>query len=158
MAWTLFIAACCLVALHAEGAPKTAVYKFVKCRPEGDRANCVTQQSPQMEWSTDLPTKLPASSAQYLDGLPVEEEGSTSESTDVVQPEDGSGSEGSAGPFWMDYSFDTNTEPEMGSGESLDRSDGRRQSEALRRVFGISWQDQDRAAEREMQEDHFLQL
>ncbi|XP_077420013.1 serglycin [Vanacampus margaritifer] len=161
MAWTLFIAACCLLALHAEGAPKTAVYKFVKCRPEGERANCVTQQSPPMEWSPDLPTKLPASSAQYLDGLPLEEEGLTSESTEVVQPEDGSGYEGSAGPLWMDYPFDTNIEQEMGSGESLtnmDRSAGRLQSEALRWVFGISRQDQDRAAEKEMQEDHFLQL
>uniref|UniRef100_A0A3Q0R8T4 Uncharacterized protein n=1 Tax=Amphilophus citrinellus TaxID=61819 RepID=A0A3Q0R8T4_AMPCI len=48
------------------GAPRTAVYKFVKCSPDGDQANCVTQQSPEMEWSPDLPSKLPASAAQDL--------------------------------------------------------------------------------------------
>uniref|UniRef100_A0A8C2X0I3 Uncharacterized protein n=1 Tax=Cyclopterus lumpus TaxID=8103 RepID=A0A8C2X0I3_CYCLU len=47
------------------GAPRTAVYKFVKCNPEGDQANCVTQQSPKMAWSADLPAKLPASTAHY---------------------------------------------------------------------------------------------
>lgn len=48
------------------GAPRKAVYKFVKCNPEGDQANCVTQQSPSMAWSPDLPAKLPAATAQYL--------------------------------------------------------------------------------------------
>uniref|UniRef100_A0A3Q2Z1K4 Uncharacterized protein n=1 Tax=Hippocampus comes TaxID=109280 RepID=A0A3Q2Z1K4_HIPCM len=111
----------CVCVVFVLRAPRTAVYKFVKCRPEGNRANCVTQQSPQMEWSPDLPTKLPPpSSAPYLDAQPVEEEGSGSMSeSEDVQPEDGSGYEGSAGSFWMDSSFDTNTEQEMGSGESL---------------------------------------
>uniref|UniRef100_A0A3Q2YZL3 Secreted protein n=1 Tax=Hippocampus comes TaxID=109280 RepID=A0A3Q2YZL3_HIPCM len=78
----------CVCVVFVLRAPRTAVYKFVKCRPEGNRANCVTQQSPQMEWSPDLPTKLPPpSSAPYL-----------------------------------------------------------------------SWRNQDKGAEREMQEDHFLQL
>uniref|UniRef100_A0A3P8P521 Uncharacterized protein n=1 Tax=Astatotilapia calliptera TaxID=8154 RepID=A0A3P8P521_ASTCA len=44
-------------------APRTAVYKFMRCNPDGDQANCVTQQSPEMEWSPDLPSKLPASAA-----------------------------------------------------------------------------------------------
>uniref|UniRef100_A0A3B4ZEH8 Uncharacterized protein n=1 Tax=Seriola lalandi dorsalis TaxID=1841481 RepID=A0A3B4ZEH8_SERLL len=48
------------------GAPRTAVYKFVRCNPKGDQANCVTQQSPEMAWNPDLPGKLPASAAQYL--------------------------------------------------------------------------------------------
>uniref|UniRef100_A0A8D2ZRK8 Uncharacterized protein n=1 Tax=Scophthalmus maximus TaxID=52904 RepID=A0A8D2ZRK8_SCOMX len=48
------------------GAPQTAVYKLVKCNPEGDQANCVTHQSPEMAWSPDLPAKLPASTAQHL--------------------------------------------------------------------------------------------
>jgi len=48
------------------GAPRTAVYKFVRCNPEGDQANCVTQQSPKMAWSPELPAKLPASTARYL--------------------------------------------------------------------------------------------
>uniref|UniRef100_A0A3P8SBT5 Uncharacterized protein n=1 Tax=Amphiprion percula TaxID=161767 RepID=A0A3P8SBT5_AMPPE len=48
------------------GAPRTAVYKFVRCNPEGSQANCVTQQTPEMTWSPDLPAKLPASAAQKL--------------------------------------------------------------------------------------------
>ncbi|KAG8001481.1 hypothetical protein GBF38_007157, partial [Nibea albiflora] len=48
------------------GAPQTAVYKFVRCNPEGNQANCVTQQGPEMAWSPELPAKLPASAAQYL--------------------------------------------------------------------------------------------
>lgn len=48
------------------GAPTTAVYKFVKCNPEGNQANCVTQESPVMEWTPDLPNKLPAATALYL--------------------------------------------------------------------------------------------
>uniref|UniRef100_A0A3Q2QWK2 Uncharacterized protein n=1 Tax=Fundulus heteroclitus TaxID=8078 RepID=A0A3Q2QWK2_FUNHE len=43
------------------GAPMTAVYKFLRCNPEGGKANCVTQQTPEMPWSPDLPSKLPAS-------------------------------------------------------------------------------------------------
>uniref|UniRef100_A0A3Q2WXM2 Chemokine interleukin-8-like domain-containing protein n=1 Tax=Haplochromis burtoni TaxID=8153 RepID=A0A3Q2WXM2_HAPBU len=48
------------------GLMSTAVYKFMRCNPDGDQANCVTQQSPEMEWSPDLPSKLPASAAEYL--------------------------------------------------------------------------------------------
>ncbi|XP_037103030.1 serglycin [Syngnathus acus] len=164
MAWVLFIATCCLIGLHAEGAPRTAVYKFVRCRPEGDLTNCVTQQSPQMEWSPDLPTKLPPSSAEYLDAQPVDEEegsASTSESFEVEQPEDGSGYEGSAGPFWMDYTLDRNIEQEIGSGESLTDTEqyaGRKDSAAFRRFLGSSWQDQNQAAEREELEEPYLQL
>uniref|UniRef100_A0A3Q3EWQ0 Uncharacterized protein n=1 Tax=Labrus bergylta TaxID=56723 RepID=A0A3Q3EWQ0_9LABR len=49
-----------------KGAPRTAVYKFVRCNPEGGQANCVTQQSPEMTWSPELPVKLLASTAQRL--------------------------------------------------------------------------------------------
>uniref|UniRef100_A0A3P8W8R4 Uncharacterized protein n=1 Tax=Cynoglossus semilaevis TaxID=244447 RepID=A0A3P8W8R4_CYNSE len=48
------------------GAPRDAVYKFLKCNPTGDRTNCVTHQSPEMEWSPELPGKLPASTAQNM--------------------------------------------------------------------------------------------
>uniref|UniRef100_A0A3Q3N3V3 Uncharacterized protein n=1 Tax=Mastacembelus armatus TaxID=205130 RepID=A0A3Q3N3V3_9TELE len=48
------------------GAPTTAVYKFVICNPDGNQANCVTQQSPKIAWRPDLPGKLPASTAQNL--------------------------------------------------------------------------------------------
>uniref|UniRef100_A0A3P9H1P2 Uncharacterized protein n=1 Tax=Oryzias latipes TaxID=8090 RepID=A0A3P9H1P2_ORYLA len=39
---------------------------FVRCNPNGDQANCVVQQTPKMPWSPELPSKLPASTAQYL--------------------------------------------------------------------------------------------
>lgn len=48
------------------GAPRTAVYKFVKCKPDGDQANCVTYQSPEMAYSSELPPKIPASAAEDL--------------------------------------------------------------------------------------------
>lgn len=48
------------------GAPRTAVYKFVRCNPNGDQTNCVVQQTPEMPWSPELPSKLPSSTAQYL--------------------------------------------------------------------------------------------
>uniref|UniRef100_A0A8C8DU03 Uncharacterized protein n=1 Tax=Oryzias sinensis TaxID=183150 RepID=A0A8C8DU03_9TELE len=38
-----------------------SVYKFVRCNPNGDLANCVVQQTPKMPWSPELPSKLPAS-------------------------------------------------------------------------------------------------
>ncbi|XP_057710209.1 serglycin [Corythoichthys intestinalis] len=123
MAWTLFIMACCLVALHAEGAPTTAVYNFVRCQPRGNNANCVTQQSPQMEWSPDLPIKLPPSTVPFLDAQPVEGEvplGTTEIETELSQFEDGSGSGSGdfAGPVWSDIIF-PNYEQEMGSGNPL---------------------------------------
>uniref|UniRef100_A0A3P9PIJ8 Uncharacterized protein n=1 Tax=Poecilia reticulata TaxID=8081 RepID=A0A3P9PIJ8_POERE len=48
------------VALH------TAVYKFLRCNPAGGQANCVTQQSAEMPWSPELPSKLPAADADSL--------------------------------------------------------------------------------------------
>lgn len=48
------------------GAPRTAVYKFVKCNPDSDQANCVTYQSPEMAYSPELPSKVPASAAEDL--------------------------------------------------------------------------------------------
>uniref|UniRef100_A0AAQ4RY07 Prolactin receptor n=1 Tax=Gasterosteus aculeatus aculeatus TaxID=481459 RepID=A0AAQ4RY07_GASAC len=49
---SIIYALCCQ---KPNSAPRKAVYKFVKCNPEGDQANCVTQQSPSMAWSPDLP-------------------------------------------------------------------------------------------------------
>ncbi|XP_077569514.1 serglycin [Stigmatopora nigra] len=105
MAWSIFITACCFIVLHAQGAPRTAVYNFVKCQPQGNDPNCVTQQSPPMEWSPDLPKKLPPSSASFLDALPVEDEGSTGTfemERELLEPVDfsGSGSGDSGGPVW----------------------------------------------------------
>ncbi|GLD49032.1 uncharacterized protein AKAME5_002737700 [Lates japonicus] len=66
----LLLAVSCLALHNGKGAPRTAVYKFVRCNPEGGKANCVTQQSAEMAWSPDLPAKLPASTAQYLEAEP----------------------------------------------------------------------------------------
>ncbi|XP_029950976.1 cilia- and flagella-associated protein 251-like [Salarias fasciatus] len=70
----LLLAVCVLSLHNGKGAPRTAVYKFVRCNPEDDDANCVTQQTQEMEWSPDLPGKLPASAAQNLEAEPVEDE------------------------------------------------------------------------------------
>ncbi|KAM4743626.1 serglycin [Anableps anableps] len=124
----------CLAIRDGKGAPSTAVYKFVRCNPEGGEANCVTQQSSKMPWNPDLPSKLPASDAEYLDAEPVEDESPSWEhkkeevveketpmrSEDGESPwlypaEEGSGYEGSA----TDYlPFATGAESETGSGES----------------------------------------
>ncbi|XP_077448822.1 uncharacterized protein LOC144068288 [Stigmatopora argus] len=123
MAWSLFIAACCLVVLHAHGAPRTAVYNFVKCQPQDNNPNCVTQQSPPMEWSPDLPNKLPPSSASFLDAQPVEDEGSSGTfemEPELLEPVDfsGSGSGDSGGPVWSDALLIPTYEWELGSGKS----------------------------------------
>uniref|UniRef100_A0A3B3UAA1 Uncharacterized protein n=1 Tax=Poecilia latipinna TaxID=48699 RepID=A0A3B3UAA1_9TELE len=54
---------CCFTValIHHLGAPSTAVYKFLRCNPADGQANCVTQQSAEMPWSPELPSKLPAS-------------------------------------------------------------------------------------------------
>ncbi|XP_072769426.1 serglycin [Nerophis lumbriciformis] len=162
MTATLLIVACSFLVLqNAQAVPKTAVYKFIKCRPESDRANCVTQQGPEMEWSPDLPSKLPASSAQYLEALPVDkDEGPAVRMNELA--DDGSGYEGSAGQF-LD-TFDVNTEREMGSGESgtprytEHYKVGRPYSQAFRRFLRGSRQDLEEPAEKELKEDHLLQF
>ncbi|XP_061735850.1 serglycin-like [Nerophis ophidion] len=163
MTATLLIVACSLLVFqNVQGVPKTAVYKFIKCRPESNQANCVTQQGPDMEWSPDLPSKLPASSAQYLEAFPVDkDEGPAGRMNELV--DDGSGYEGSAGQFLMD-TFDVNTEREMGSGESETPRDteqykvGRQYSQAFRQFLRGSRQDLEEPAEKELKEDHLLQL
>uniref|UniRef100_A0A3P9C0N5 Uncharacterized protein n=1 Tax=Maylandia zebra TaxID=106582 RepID=A0A3P9C0N5_9CICH len=95
----------------------TAVYKFMRCNPDGDQANCVTQQSPEMEWNPDLPSKLPASAEAE------EEESKLSESPGIFLGEEGSGGyEGSAaeGPYMADKS----NLGETGSGMLWKESEG----------------------------------
>ncbi|XP_054468333.1 serglycin-like [Anoplopoma fimbria] len=70
----LFFVITCFALHNSKGAPSTAEYKFVKCNPEGDKANCVTQKSPIMAWTPDLPAKLPALTAQYLEAEPEDDE------------------------------------------------------------------------------------
>ncbi|XP_047436030.1 serglycin [Mugil cephalus] len=113
----LLLAVSCLALHNGTGAPRTAVYKFVRCNPEGDQSNCVTQQSQEMPWSPDLPSKLPASAADSLGAEPVEEEEETSMPFEKLElpgflPEEGSGVyEGSGWDFVADKAVET------GSGE-----------------------------------------
>ncbi|XP_045889636.1 serglycin [Micropterus dolomieu] len=184
----LFFVISCLALHNGKGAPRTAVYKFVRCNPEGDQANCVTQQSPEMAWSPDLPAKLPASTAQYLEAEPVEDESpeededkmdeyeemeeeetpmmsEKGESPVVEQQEEGSGVyEGSAteGEFVADQASITGAS-ETGSGESWTEKDSELNkgwdTKAMRRLFpSRSEVGESKPAEDELREDHLLQL
>ncbi|CAB1428489.1 unnamed protein product [Pleuronectes platessa] len=70
----LLLIVSCLAVHNGEGAPRSYVYKFLKCNPDGNQANCVTQETPVRPWREDLPDKLPSSTAQYLEAVPVEDE------------------------------------------------------------------------------------
>ncbi|XP_035855295.1 serglycin [Sander lucioperca] len=174
----LFLVISCLALHNGKGAPRTAVYKFVRCNPKGDQANCVTQQSQEMAWSPDLPAKLPASTAQYLEAEPEEGESPPREDEvelkmedeetqgDVsVQTEDGSGGfEGSAAEstFMADWAF-VPAESEAGSGESRTEEDGKLykvgDTSGMRRLFpSRSLVGEAKPAEQELREDHLLQL
>ncbi|KAK9542635.1 hypothetical protein VZT92_000479 [Zoarces viviparus] len=171
----VFFVVSCLAFHNGEGAPTTAVYKFVKCNPEGDQANCVTQQSPKMAWSPDLPAKLPASTAQYLEAEPEEDEHSPreeemelkmegedmtrEEGESLGETEDGSGGhEGSADTYMADWALG-----ETGSGESWAEKDGEQYKvgdmRGMRRLFpSRSLATGAKPAEQELREDHLLQL
>ncbi|XP_028258428.1 serglycin isoform X2 [Parambassis ranga] len=159
----------CLALHNGKGAPRTAVYKFVRCNPDGDRANCVTLQSPKMAWTEDLPAKLPASTAQYLEAEPVEDESPLMEEeeeepmeedeTQMISQEgeppmafpgeEGSGSyEGSGAE--SPYMADMRTAREAGSVGDKN---------AIRRLFpSRSLAGEAKPAEHELKEDHLLQL
>ncbi|XP_069030422.1 serglycin isoform X2 [Embiotoca jacksoni] len=156
----LLLVVACLALHRGKGAPRTAVYKFVRCNPEGDQANCVTQQSTEMPWSPDLPAKLPASAAQYLEADPEEDEsplrGEEEEKTQMINEEGESpqvflGQEGSGG-----Y--------EGSAAEGLYMGDRALAGEtgsvgAIRRLFpSKSLFDEVKPAEQELKEDHLLQL
>ncbi|XP_055010849.1 uncharacterized protein LOC110175425 isoform X2 [Boleophthalmus pectinirostris] len=149
--------------LHAVGAPSTAVYKFVKCNPEGDQANCITHQSANMEWSRDLPTKLPASATQYLEAEPVEDERDPEEEEDPVEeeeeflgseegesplvylPEDGSGDGGSG--FMAD----------IDSKELLDKNYKPNRGGRKNRTWDwLDKRDEQKPSKEEMMEEHLL--
>uniref|UniRef100_A0A668ATT0 Uncharacterized protein n=1 Tax=Myripristis murdjan TaxID=586833 RepID=A0A668ATT0_9TELE len=44
----------------------TGRYMYVRCNPNGDQSNCITHRGPQMELNPDLPSRLPASAAEYM--------------------------------------------------------------------------------------------
>ncbi|XP_041834116.1 serglycin [Melanotaenia boesemani] len=168
----------CLALHNGQGAPRKAVYKFVRCNPEGDQANCVTQQSPEMPWSPDLPAKLPASTAQYLEAEPVEDESplweedewekdpeeeetpmksEDGESPDRYQNEQGSGEYESSGTEDR-YIADgpKTTEGDAGSGESL--TDTVSYEEMVRSMRKLFPNGEAKPTEQDLKEDHLLKL
>ncbi|XP_018522202.1 serglycin [Lates calcarifer] len=174
----LLLAVACLALHNGKGAPRTAVYKFVRCNPEGGKANCVTQQSAEMEWSPDLPAKLPASTAQYLEAEPVEdenlqggeeeEEQMDEEYTEMISEEgespvtfsyeEGSGGyEGSAFDVLMADRSAT-AESETGSGESWTVTDNDKGEDMWQSRHKRSLADEAKPAEQELRDDHLLQL
>ncbi|XP_056463630.1 serglycin-like [Gadus chalcogrammus] len=99
----LSLAVICFAINSGTGAPSKARYMFVKCHPLGNDSNCVTHQGPEMNLTTDLPDKLPASAAPYIGAQPVEDGPVTERKEPKVESvtsltEDGSGVfEGSTG-------------------------------------------------------------
>ncbi|KAG7236002.1 hypothetical protein INR49_001400 [Caranx melampygus] len=173
----LLLAISCLALHNAKGAPSTAMYKFVRCNPVGDQANCVTHQGPEMAWNPDLPAKLPASAAQYLEAEPVEDESPQIEeeeeemeeendpmieerlSPELFPAEEGSGGyEGSGFGFMEDQAIGA-AESETGSGEKdMDQKTGE-DLRGLRRLFpSRSAVGEAKPAEQELRDDHLLQL
>ncbi|XP_035017378.1 serglycin [Hippoglossus stenolepis] len=158
----LLLIVSCLALHNGEGAPRSYVYKFLKCNPDGNQANCVTQQTPVRPWRAGLPDKLSPAAAQYLEAASVEYELPVI-SGQPPQPEEGSaGYEGSASewPFIADRAFGT-AESETGSGESGSDMDlykggdkrGMRWLGPSRSVVGGA-----KPAEQELRDDHLLQL
>ncbi|XP_059210358.1 serglycin [Centropristis striata] len=162
----LFFVISCLALHNGNGAPTNAVYKFVRCNPEGDQANCVTHGTAKMEWSPELPSKLPASTAEFLEAEAEEGENPRQEEEEEemlvrdeegespVLTEEGSGYEGSGeSPFMADWPFVT-AEGESGSGMSekdVERYEGESWS-------GMSPAGKARPAEPELREEDLLQL
>ncbi|KAK5873842.1 hypothetical protein PBY51_018845 [Eleginops maclovinus] len=176
----LFFVISCLALHNGNGAPRTAVYKFVKCNPEGDQANCVTQRGPEMSWTPELPNKLPAANAQDLEAEPEEDESPPSEEdVEIVTEENVEGSmtsEEGESPVWIEDgsgAFEGSATEDMlmadlvavesdtGSGESWaekgeDLNKGKRD---MRQLFpSRSLVGEAKPAEQELTEDHLLQL
>lgn len=165
----------CLELHNGIGAPRTAVYKFVRCNPEGGNANCVTQQTSKMPWSPDLPSKLPAADAKYLDAEPIEGESpSRDEKEEVVEEEtpmrsedgespwlfpvdEGSAFEGSATDYFPFADQPTGAESEPGSGESWTDSFQPKVGKvrSMRRLFAG---EEAKPTEQDLQEDSLLKM
>ncbi|KAM9816648.1 serglycin [Neosynchiropus ocellatus] len=129
-----------IVVLHSgTGAPRKARYNYVKCNPDGDQANCVTYQSAEINWTPELPSKLPAFTVEYLEANAVEGE---SRAQGRKLGEIGSGSyEGSGSQSTESTEAFVTMEPELGSG-------GEEQYRGEREV----------PEEKELEEDLLLQL
>ncbi|XP_035992283.1 serglycin [Fundulus heteroclitus] len=173
----IFLLAVTCLALHnGEGAPMTAVYKFLRCNPEGGKANCVTQQTPEMPWSPDLPSKLPASDAKYLEAEPVEGESPSreeEEEEEVVEEEtpmrsedgesplfveEGSGYEGSATDYMSFADEPTGAESETGSGDSWTESAQPQGGNKRRSSSGGFPGGEAKPTEQDLEEDHLLKM
>lgn len=165
----LLVVAC--LALHnGNGAPKTAVYKFVRCNPEGGNANCVTQQTSKMPWSQDLPSKLPAADAKYLETEPDEGESpSRDEKEEVVEEETPMRSEDGESPGLSQldesYALEGSATDELTSaieptGDEGDTGSGDFQPKvgkvrSMRRLFPG---EEAKPTERDLQEDSLLKM
>ncbi|XP_030578369.1 serglycin isoform X2 [Archocentrus centrarchus] len=160
----LLLVISCLAIYNANGAPRTAVYKFVKCSPDGDQANCVTQQSPEMEWSPDLPSKLPASAAQDLEAEPVEDESPMMEENDEEEQEEEEETEEDESPQnelpVMDVAEEGSGGYEGSAGEDTYIADKSNvdMSGPWRLFSKSSVRDEAKPAQNELKEDHLLQL
>ncbi|KAG7482320.1 hypothetical protein JOB18_018725 [Solea senegalensis] len=160
----LLLVISCLALHNGKGVPTKASYQFVRCNPNGDQANCVTYQSPEMPWSQELPAKLPASTAQYLKAETVKDEHAPENKEDKMGVEEESSGyyEGSAFevPLNRDQGF-VATESDPGSGESwtdMDLNKGVHTMD-LRWLLRLkSKAGEDKPAEQELREDNLLQL
>ncbi|KAF3832526.1 hypothetical protein F7725_026191 [Dissostichus mawsoni] len=171
----LFFVISCLALHNGNGAPRTAVYKFVKCNPEGDQANCVTQRGPEIEAEPEEGESPPSEEDVELEMEEEEDEPMTSEEGESpVLIDDGSGSfEGSATEDMLmaDLPFGA-AESDTGSGESWAEKGedlykvgavrgmrDMRGMRGMRRLFpSRSLVDEAKPAEQELREDHLLQL
>ncbi|XP_011490480.1 uncharacterized protein LOC101156394 [Oryzias latipes] len=168
----LFLLVSCLALIHAKGTPTTAVYKFVRCNPNGDQANCVVQQTPKMPWSPELPSKLPASTAQHLEAEPVEGESPPNEDeddyeTEVEEEETPMESEDGESPSVGEESFGslegsadgaTPVEIDMGSGDSGIETAERKDGEMSKMKTLFSSMKAMKPTKKDLEEDHLLKM
>ncbi|PWA17218.1 hypothetical protein CCH79_00010515 [Gambusia affinis] len=152
------------------GAPRTASYKFLRCNPADGQANCVTQQSAQMPWSPELPSKLPASDTDRLDAEPVEDESppeqdpkdqvqedeeapmrsEDGESPWFIPVEEGSGFEGSAADYSSFADASRAAESETGSVGNL---------RGMKRLFpGSFLVEEAKPTEQDLEDDSLLEI
>ncbi|KAM4602655.1 serglycin [Polymixia lowei] len=157
----LSLAILCFALHNGLGAPTRGRYMFVRCNPTSKDANCLTHRSPKMELTPDLPTRLPASAAEYIETEPMEEEPVSDyedeqyKTTSPMFPEESSGGfEGSAfSPYLGDGGF---VEPESGSGDKTEVDQGLHATgrpTPRRAQVGEA-----HPHAQEMREDHLLQL
>ena len=166
----LLLVVSCFALHNGNGAPTTAVYKFVACNPKDGQANCVTYQSAEMEWTPDLPAKLPASAARHLEATPVEDEHPDKEGNDerdTTEPEqpissdqgESPSDEGSGAEIYDWYNGDQSYSKngiETGSGmEDMDLNKSEDMSEKSH-AFRRSLREEEKPVEQALKDEHLL--